>query len=247
MGIRSRLGELIRPNDSRQRGPTKRQALESLIGLGVPVNSVIDVGVQSGTQALIDVFPDQPHFLIEPLAEWNSAIVETYRAAGVSYDILNEAASSEPGTVTLLLKNVLPGPHASHAFMVKGDPAGSEYRRVGATTLDDAISSRDLPGPHILKVDVDGAELEVLKGAEETLKSCSLVMLEASVVNLIERGTIMDRHGFQLCELVDLCYYDRRFVQADMIFISKKVVKDHKLEFYRDGFDLARWSEYRAD
>ena len=108
------------------------------------------------------------------------------------------------------------------------------------------MAGRDLSGPYLLKVDVDGAEMQVLEGAEETLTNASLVMLEASVVNLVERGAAMDRLGFQLCELVDLCYYDRRFVQVDMVFISKKILKDHKLEFYRDGFDLTRWSEYRV-
>jgi len=246
MGIRKRLGDLIAPDDRNQRGPTKRQALDSLSGLGVPVGSVIDVGVQSGTQALIDAFPDRPHLLIEPLAEWNSAIQKTYTAAGVSYQLLNEAASTAPGTATLLLKSVLPGPNFSHAFMVDGDPSGPQYRRVGATTLDVAINGRDLPGPHLIKVDVDGAEMQVLEGGEETLANASLVMLEASVVNMIERGSAMDQLGFQLCELVDLCYYDRRFVQLDMIFVSKKIIKDHQLEFYRDGFDLGRWSEYKV-
>lgn len=246
MGIRERIARLIRPASRHQRGPTKRQALESLIDLGVPVGSVVDVGVQSGTQALIDAFPDRPHFLIEPLAEWNPAIQETYHAAGVSYHLLNEAASSAPGTVTLLLKSVLPGPNVSHAFMVEGEPTGPQYRRVGATTLDAALKGRDLPMPFLVKVDVDGAEMQVLEGARETLGNASLVMLEASVVNLIERGAVMDGLGFQLCELVDLCYYDRRFVQADMVFVSKKIIKDHQLEFYRDGFDLSRWSEFRA-
>ncbi|MEN0653301.1 MULTISPECIES: FkbM family methyltransferase [Hyphobacterium] len=246
MGLRSRLGDMIRSNERRQRGPTKRQALESLIALGVPVGSVIDVGVQSGTQALIDAFPDRPHLLIEPLAEWNTAIEKTYASAGVSYQLLNEAATTAPGAVTLLLRSVLPGPNVSHAFMVDGDPTGPQYRRVGATTLDAAMRGRDLPAPHLVKVDVDGAEMQVLDGAEETLANASLVILEASVVNLIERGVEMDRRGFQLCELVDFCYYDRRFVQADMIFISRKIIKDHQLEFYRDGFDLARWSEFKV-
>lgn len=246
MSIRRHLSNLLWPGDQQQRGPTKRQAIDSLITLGVPVGSVIDVGVQSGTQALIDSFPDRPHFLIEPLAEWNSAIAETYSAAGVSYQLLNEAASSTPGTVTMLLRSVLPGPNVSHAFMVEGDPTGPQYRRVGSTTLDAAIAGREFPAPHLLKIDVDGAEMQVLEGAEETLKNCSLVMVEASVVNLVERGMAMSRLGFQLCEIVDLCYYDRRFVQADMIFLNNQIVKDHQLEFYRDGFDLSRWSEFRA-
>lgn len=245
MGIRRRLGNLIRPAEH-QRGPTKLQALASLLDLGVPVDSVIDVGVQSGTQALIDALPDRPHLLVEPLTEWNDAIAATYSAAGVSYELLNEAATSAPGTVTLLLKNILPGSRVSHAFMVEGDPDGPQYRRVSATTLDAALDGRDLTAPYLLKVDVDGAEMQVLDGAQKTLERCSLVVIEASVVNMIKRGAVMDQLGFQLCELVDLCYYDRRFVQADMIFISKKIIKDHQLEFYRDGFDLARWSEYRT-
>lgn len=51
--------------------------------------------------------------------------------------------------------------------------------RVEAATLDDEIGLAKI-NPEFLKMDVEGAELLVLQGAEETLKNCEVIMLEGS-------------------------------------------------------------------
>jgi FkbM family methyltransferase len=49
---------------------------------------------------------------------------------------------------------------------------------VEITTLDDILSERDILFIDILKLDVEGNELEVLKGATETLKNTKKIVLE---------------------------------------------------------------------
>ena len=51
--------------------------------------------------------------------------------------------------------------------------------RVAATTLDQELSGSEI-NPEFLKMDVEGAELLVLQGAEETVKNCEVIMLEGS-------------------------------------------------------------------
>ncbi|MBL8886901.1 MAG: FkbM family methyltransferase [Phycisphaerales bacterium] len=46
--------------------------------------------------------------------------------------------------------------------------------------LDDLVASGEVPAPDFLKLDVQGFELEVLKGAENTLKSGPALLLEVS-------------------------------------------------------------------
>jgi hypothetical protein len=45
-------------------------------------------------------------------------------------------------------------------------------------TLDTVIKQKGFPLPDLIKMDVQGAELDVLKGASETLKYCKHLILE---------------------------------------------------------------------
>lgn len=47
-----------------------------------------------------------------------------------------------------------------------------------AVTLDTVVKQRGFPLPDLIKMDVQGAEMDVLKGAQETLKSCRHLILE---------------------------------------------------------------------
>lgn len=52
-----------------------------------------------------------------------------------------------------------------------------EYQTMGIT-MDDAIRLLDIPAPQFLKIDVDGIEHLILRGATETLKNVKSVMVE---------------------------------------------------------------------
>lgn len=65
------------------RRPLKKDALDKLKALQVPVKSVIDVGVLSGTFELRDVYKSVPQLLIEPIAEWNEKIIDSYKKLAI--------------------------------------------------------------------------------------------------------------------------------------------------------------------
>lgn len=225
------------------RHPTKADAFAKLKAMRVPVGAVLDVGVKTCTAELLQAWPDRPHVLMEPVIEWNEAIRRNYDAHGTSYEIINAAISDSDGEVTLKTTSVYADAPISHSKMVEtGD--GPDHRTVPMRALDSIVAERDLRRPFLLKIDVDGAEMSVLAGAQNTLAGCSIVVIEASIVNLIERARALQRAGFQLFDIVDLSYYDDRFVQADMIFLSKKTIRKRGLEIYRDGFDIAKWRVY---
>ncbi len=76
-----------------------------------------------------------------------------------------------------------------------------------------------LGGPFLLKIDIDGHELRVLKGAVETLKKCSIVIIECHSSQLVQRISAVQAAGFTLFDLAEPCYYDKLFWQCDAIFI----------------------------
>jgi Methyltransferase FkbM domain len=61
--------------------------------------------------------------------------------------------------------------------------------------------------PYLLKVDVDGPDLQVLQGANRTLQSCAAVVIEAPLMQIPERSKYLTDRGFRLVDTVDLSYY----------------------------------------
>ncbi len=97
--------------------------------------------------------------------------------------------------------------------------------------VDDIASERGLAGPFVVKVDVEGGELDVLSGALEVLRTTELVLLEVSLFELIPGApqfhdvvSWMHDHGFVAADFFDahnrpldgaLARMDVAFVQAD--------------------------------
>ena len=63
-----------------------------------------------------------------------------------------------------------------------------EKIRVQTRTLDECLD-RDAPTPALIKIDVEGAEHEVLKGAEETLKKGPILLIEVHTFALPAFGS----------------------------------------------------------
>ena len=202
------------------RGPLKNQALAVLKSRGVPVETVLDVGVNTVTPELLAAFPDRHHVLFEPVEEYADDIRRHY--ARVSHERVCAAVSDTTGTVTLKTASKLQGQGISHSGMVAGpatpDP---DTRSVPMLRLDDFVRERQLRGPFLLKIDIDGHEMKVLRGAAETLKACSVVIVECPHFSLPERLSHLMKAGFRLFDLVEPCYYDKVFWQCDAIFLRE--------------------------
>lgn len=100
-------------------------------------------------------------------------------------------------------------------------------RQVRMTRLDDLLSGREMTGPVLLKLDVQGFELEVLRGAPRTLADSEVVILETSLLPYNEGAPLfsdvvgfMARAGFLA---YDFCGQARResdntLFQTDVVF-----------------------------
>jgi FkbM family methyltransferase len=98
------------------------------------------------------------------------------------------------------------------------------------TTLDTLIAKRNIRHSDILKLDVQGYELEVLKGASLLLQHADVVILECSLVPinkgcplLAEVVAFMDSRGFQVYDIVSqIRRPDHVLWQTDLMFVSKE-------------------------
>ena len=97
---------------------------------------------------------------------------------------------------------------------------------VRTAPLDELVAAERRLRPALLKIDVQGAELDVLNGASGVLEAVDSILVECSFVELYRgqalAGEIIDalhRRGFHLTDLC-LPVADRsgRVLQADLLF-----------------------------
>ncbi len=103
-------------------------------------------------------------------------------------------------------------------------------QKIKVTTLDLFIHDRDLKGEILLKLDIQGYEMEALRGALKSLPSIKLIQAELSFTQLYEGGPLFDEvigflkeHAYEVFAIVPGFRDDRsgRMLQADGIFVKK--------------------------
>ena len=200
----------------------------SLISLlGFKPQTVIDVGVANGTQELYEAFPDSYFLLIEPLNDFEpqlQAILKRYRG---SYILA--AAGADTGKVTFNVhQNHLAGSSLFKESM--GVEADGREITVPMIKIDDVLLEKNLDGPYLIKVDVEGAELAVLDGAQKTLRKAEVVVLEVSLFyfrkgapDLYDVLVYMKDRGFVAYDII-LGWnrpLDNALGQVDIVFVKK--------------------------
>lgn len=196
--------------------------------LGFCPATVIDVGVASGTPALYETFPNAFHLMIEPVDEFAKDIRSLLRL--YKGKVIFAAASSADGEIEIHVHTEhLEGSSTLHEQM------GAEFdgvtRKVKAITIDKVVAEEDLKGPYLIKVDVQGAELDVLDGAKRVLADTDLVLLEVSFFKFLKGSPqffdvvlYMKDQGFIVYDIYGLAKrpLDGALGQCDVAF-----VKDH--------------------
>lgn len=165
---------------------TRRSICESyslLKKIGFQPETVIDVGVASGTTQLYKAFSDSYFLLIEPLKEFESylkLILERYKGSYVM-----AAAGSHSGQVTFNVHD----DHLMGSSVYKesmGTQADGHEVTVPMIRIDDIVKKKRLNGPFLIKADVQGAELDALNGATHVLIEAEVVVLEASLFEFMK-------------------------------------------------------------
>jgi len=214
--------------------PTISDSLQTLLDLGVEVNSVIDVGVFEHTRPLMQLFPNVKHHLFEPAHHHFEKIRENYKA--LTYELHHLALSDSDGEAYLIGRSNRYNNQITHSHLSDRPIDKSEdrrvvgYERIRKAKLDTVFPELDVATPYLLKIDVDGHELEILKGAERALQQASIVVVEAPLANrrqpeIIERAQLLLQSGFYLFDIVGLAYYAKLLHQVDLVFVRSDIVE----------------------
>jgi FkbM family methyltransferase len=197
---------------------------DRLRSLPIRPSTIIDVGVADGTPELYSAFPEAFLILVEPVQEFFPGINHLLAQRRGLH--LPFALGERPGEMTM---NVEPDGAKSSllrrtSLTRTGDPVIE--RRIPVRTLDDAIHDISFNGPTLLKIDVEGFELNVLRGATQALLKIDLLLIEASVAQRFEGGaqladliSFLAAHQFVLRDIVHIARDPRVGVRhADLVF-----------------------------
>ena len=202
-----------------------RNALARLGSLGFSPGVIYDIGAYRGgwTRLAAEVFPQAQFVLVEGNRDHAGELAATGRrhviaALGAADGGARSFHVPRQGDVTGASLYVENTAHYADANL--------QVRAVETVRLDTLAAREKLPAPDLVKIDVQGAELEVLAGATETLRGAAALIVEVSLVDynkgaplLAEVIAAIDRLGFKCADLCEVHRNDRNFVlQLDLLF-----------------------------
>ena len=202
-------------------------ALARLVAAGFAPRVVYDVGAYRGgwSKAAAEVLPRATFVLFEANADNEPYLAET----GHRYFI---AALSDKDTAERQLFLPRTGDSTGSSLYIENTSHYAsdnlQVRNVPTRRLDSVIAAHGLALPDLIKIDVQGAELDVMEGATEALAAASAVILETSFVTYNKDAPLIadifgavDRLGLRCIDVCELHRTSAGFAtQMDLLFVN---------------------------
>lgn len=194
-----------------------------------PPRVIYDVGANVGTWTLLAkaLYPDAQVHAFEPLPLHTGKFrAATGALSGVHLHEIGlgsraarmEMKVTDFSDASSLLPLTMAGKQQWNLEQVEEVPIQIER-------LDDWVTRHQLPPPDLIKLDVQGFELEVLRGAERALAQTKAVLLEASFQNFYQGQCRFDElvswlagSGLHVCAFGHGTALGRPLVQSDVLF-----------------------------
>jgi FkbM family methyltransferase len=185
------------------------------------VNWIMDIGANVGDvarKALIS-YPKSKIVCFEPVNNTRDILVKNLVTFNDRIHVFPYALSDSNSTGEINLMSF----HGANSILNQSEFHKSsnphvEFRDVQVTELvclDNILTQLPSQFYEIVKIDVEGFELNVLKGGEYFFKNCvNTIMIEVSLMRdsnlndqaFVEMFSLLKSYGFYLYNLYDLCY-----------------------------------------
>jgi FkbM family methyltransferase len=220
--------------------PSFRFTLENLKANGFSPRTIFDIGVARGTPDLYTAFPDAKYWLFDPTRESLAYMQELARR--LNAEVVNIALGDRRCTLAI---DVRANIGESTLFEEVGTADTKSKYDVDVERFDSIITEFDRPA--LCKIDVQGAELMVLRGMGARLRAIEVVIVEVSSIVTLHGGAaeaievikFMDEAGFAIH---DICGIARRpldgaMAQFDIVFCRRqsRLRGDHRWDGVRQA------------
>lgn len=190
---------------------------------------IYDVGANIGTWAklALAIFPNAEIQCFEPLPDHAKSCselfhnnpnvkVHTIALGATNYtDNINVVSLTDASSLLELSEDCKEKYHLSVTGKVE----------ITVKKLDDFITDNSLRTPDVIKLDIQGFELEALKGASETLEKTKYILAEVSFTEFYKGQayfsdivSYLNTQGFELCALSESTRTGELLEQTDVLF-----------------------------
>ncbi len=216
--------------------------LEDLKARGLNPSSILDVGANRAkwSREVKFVFPDASCMLIEPQLEMQSELDLFCQDFPDSQYILAGAGATQQELTLTVWENF-----AGSSFLPEETDdlkESGKQRNIPIITIDSLIETKKIELPQLVKLDIQGFELEALKGASSLFGATEVFILEVSLFSFIKGQPVfhevvnfMEKRGYVVYDFAGLSRrpYDGALGQVDVCFVKQN-------GFLRSTY---RWSE----
>jgi FkbM family methyltransferase len=195
---------------------------------------ILDIGggIGASLKLFLDSFPDCKIMVFEPVSE-NFQAIKIRFPSSPNIEFINCAAGNENSEKQI---NIASRITSSSLLPLSADPDSQVFNesnlgKAGVETirivrLDDFFAlNKDEIG--IMKIDVQGYEMDVLKGAGSTLKRTDIVVLEANnhegysgSAKYYDTDKYLREHNFALYDLLPSIVDNGKLKEWDMIYLN---------------------------
>lgn len=193
-------------------GTYERDKLELFVASLCEGDVVYDVGAHVGVYSLVaarHVGPLGRVYAFEPLPRNLGYLNEHLALNGVkNCTVLEAAVGSEAGTATF--------DKSVHPAMGHLGATGGPVISVRTVVIDDLVTSGAIRPPAVIKLDIEGAEYEALRGATQTLARARPIVFVATHGPEVHRRCceLLEDAGFEVCPLGEVPLADTTEIVA---------------------------------
>ncbi|MEI6430304.1 MAG: FkbM family methyltransferase [Pseudanabaena sp. ELA607] len=193
---------------------------------------IYDIGANVGTWSLLAkaIFPNAVIHAFEPLSmHLDGFNKNTSHIADIMLHQL--ALGSQENSLVMQVASFSDASSLLEIAPATYDAFGITKEReeiVKVVVLDDFVTQNNIPFPDLIKLDIQGYELEALKGALKCLNSAKCLIIEVSFIEFYhgqplfhEVVEFLYQHNFYLCAFGANTPLAKEISQCDALFIRK--------------------------
>lgn len=204
-------------------------SLNNLKKNGLNATQIVDIGAYKGewTEELLKIYPNASYLMVEGNPERQvdlAAFVAKHKPADIKFEIALLGSTA--------------GEQKAFHIMDTASSVLDEYVNPEAVTIqltshtvDQVARKHNFDAVSLVKLDVQGYELEVLKGGAQILQTAEAVLMEVSLLDihkdvplLREVLNFMYEYGFvayDICSVAARRPKDRALWQTDVLFVKE--------------------------